>query len=192
MGGYGSTRWQWHNKKYTTDDCFRISIFRLKQEGLLTPGQVRSGSWIWHNQFSQEKRASVGYEINMKQDAAFLRLHYIHTTAWAGEKRNIDYLVPLEKTSCHFGGYRYWFICPISVDGRYCGRRVGKLFLAPGSSYFACRHCHDLTYRSSQESNKAVNELKKLDTMTLLQAINNGEVDLLNALKALPDNVLKW
>ncbi|MCA9947859.1 MAG: hypothetical protein KC449_30465, partial [Anaerolineales bacterium] len=93
---------------------------------------------------------------------------------------------------CNFGGHRYWFICPLTANGRYCGRRVGKLYLAPGSRYFACRHCQNLTYRSSQESSPAINALKKLDAMTLLQMMNNGEVDLLNGLKALPDNIFSW
>jgi hypothetical protein len=31
---------------------------------------------------------------------------------------------------------------------------VGKLYLPPGGSYYGCRHCHRLTYTSSQESGK--------------------------------------
>jgi hypothetical protein len=32
--------------------------------------------------------------------------------------------------------------------------RVGKLYLPLGSRYFGCRHCHELTYASCQESHK--------------------------------------
>ena len=31
-----------------------------------------------------------------------------------------------------------------------CGRRVRKLYLGPGGTYFACRHCYNLTYESAQ------------------------------------------
>ena len=41
---------------------------------------------------------------------------------------------------------RYWFACPA------CGGRVGGLYLAPGSRYFICRHCNNLSYNSRNES----------------------------------------
>ena len=192
MGGRGSTRWQWHDKKYTTDDCRHLSIFDLKRENLLVPGRVRSGTWVWSNRLTGERRSSIGYELSLKDGASYLRLHYTQTSGWTGEKTNVDYRVSIVTTPCHFGRHRYWFICPLTANGRYCGRRVGKLYLAPGSRYFACRHCQNLTYRSSQESNPKINALKKLDTMTLLQMLNEGEIDLLDGLKALPDNILGW
>lgn len=191
MGGYGSTRWRWHSKKYTTDNCRNISIFELKRDKLLQPDQIRSGRWVWRNAYSGEEQASVGYELNTNRPSAYLRLQYTNTS-WSGEKTELDYRVRMQTTACHFGGYRWWFICPLTVNGRYCGRRVGKLYLAPGSRYFGCRHCQDLTYRSSQESDKSVNLLKKLDTLELLQAMNNGDVDMLKGLKALPDELLRW
>jgi hypothetical protein len=51
-------------------------------------------------------------------------------------------------------GLRWWFVCPLIGQGRTCARRVGKLYLPPGSRYFGCRHCHELTYTSCQESRK--------------------------------------
>lgn len=35
-------------------------------------------------------------------------------------------------------------------NGRYCGRRVGVLYL--GGDVFACRHCYNLTYASRNAS----------------------------------------
>ena len=52
------------------------------------------------------------------------------------------------------GGVRWWFLCTLTCDGRYCGRRVGKLYLPPGGRYYGCRHCYDLTYKSCQLSHK--------------------------------------
>ena len=191
MGGFGSTRWNFHSKKLTADDCRNLSIFHLKRENLLIPGQKSSGSWIWRNRSTGEKLSSIGYELDLRGETPFLRLHYVHTSGWTEEKIKVDYEILLVTTNCHFGGQRYWFICPMTVNGRYCGRRVGKLYLAPGNPYFACRHCHDLTYRSSQESDKVVNTLKKMDTLELLQAINRGEVDFLKGWKALPRDLFQ-
>jgi hypothetical protein len=52
--------------------------------------------------------------------------------------------IPLTKTPCYFGGERFWFICPD------CHRRAGILYRPGYSSFFLCRHCHDLTYQSTQ------------------------------------------
>jgi hypothetical protein len=40
----------------------------------------------------------------------------------------------------------------LSRNGVYCGRRVAKLYEAPGAVYFGCRHCYDLSYESRNES----------------------------------------
>jgi hypothetical protein len=62
------------------------------------------------------------------------------------------YDIPLTTTPCRYGGKRYWFICPMSRSGRYCGRRVAKIYL--GDSLFACRHCYGLTYASCNASER--------------------------------------
>ncbi len=64
------------------------------------------------------------------------------------EKNDYEYKVLLDKTPCNYGGWRYWFICPLNN----CRRRVGKLYLA--GKYFGCRHCHDLTYASQNVNRK--------------------------------------
>jgi hypothetical protein len=35
-----------------------------------------------------------------------------------------------------------------------CGKRVGILYLPQGGKYFGCRHCYQLTYKSSQEQHR--------------------------------------
>jgi len=79
-------------------------------------------------------------QLKFSKDQQSLRLSYpyqqeseelvVNTTA-----------VEIAKTACHFGGHRFWFICPAK-----CGKRVGKLYYHKGA--FACRHCHDVTYKS--------------------------------------------
>lgn len=61
---------------------------------------------------------------------------------WRGEM--VTQEVMIDWTACSFGGKRPWFLCG------NCGRRVAVLY-GPGK-IFACRHCLNLTYRSSQES----------------------------------------
>ena len=58
----------------------------------------------------------------------------------------MHYTVTLVSTVPHYGGRRWWFICPIKKI------RVAKVFLPLGATRFASRKAHDLTYRSVQES----------------------------------------
>ncbi len=53
------------------------------------------------------------------------------TDRQTGEKTDYDYRIPLATTPCNLGGVRWWFICAVSKNGVYCGRRVGKLYLPP-------------------------------------------------------------
>lgn len=188
MGGYGSTRWVWHTKKATVDESRTLSIFELKRKEVLRPKSRRWGSWQWWNTYSGERTADIGYELNTIDDVPYFRIYYA-ITGWDGNKKNFDYQIRLQATPCQFGGARWWFVCPLSENGRSCEKRVAKLFLPPGGRYFGCRHCHHLTYRSSQESDKRVSALRSLDPLAILNGINDGKIDFLMGLKALPDEV---
>ena len=62
-------------------------------------------------------------------------------SAW----HSVNYNVPIMQTRCHFGGVRHWFVCPLVVNGRPCGRVCRCLYLAGMAEYFGCRECHRLT-----------------------------------------------
>lgn len=67
---------------------------------------------------------------------------------------NIHYRVSLTSVTLPSGGRRWYFRCPIVVQGRPCDRRTMKLYLPPGGLVFGCRDCHGLTYTSSQEAHR--------------------------------------
>jgi hypothetical protein len=71
-------------------------------------------------------------------------------TTQQGAKTKYNYLVELVTTHCNYGGYRWWLICP-EIN---CNNRVGTLYMPYSQNYFLCRHCHDLTYESCQESHR--------------------------------------
>ncbi len=189
MGGYGSTRWDCHTKKETVEDCLQLSIFSFKRDGLLKPDTQRAGRWVWKNSFTGKTRATINYQMQTGAKIPRLHLSYRVTRYGGKEGQDVDYWVLLHKMPCHFGGVRWWFVCPLLINGRCCGRRVGKLYLPSGGVYFGCRHCYDLTYRSSQENDKRINALKKLGAMAVLAQMNSGEIDLIQGLKALPKDV---
>lgn len=137
MGGYGSGRPGWHPKA----DQFRsIDVNRLRKAGSLKAG--KSGGWQWT--VDGEKVAS----ISMRAEPARLILIY-RIRPGGGDWESVEEPITLTESSCHYGGTRPWFLCPGVRNGRWCGKRVGKLYL--GQRYFVCRHCLRLAYSSQSE-----------------------------------------
>lgn len=142
-------RYYW-DKKDTVEECRSVSISFLKKQGYLTGYSCRSSRIFWTNSFGEET-GSIGIVVSTIEGENFVRFYYTVTDRNTGEKTDYDYKVQLTSTPCNFGGVRYWFICPLSRNGVCCGRRVAKLYKAPGGSYFGCRHCYNLSYESRNE-----------------------------------------
>ncbi len=166
MGGPGSTRWVTHSKALTVEDCRVLSIDKMAREGLIVPYHA-SGTLRWTDTATGETVATIGFTVVPEReiilpnapfhkgppppgDGIYLTLQY--TLRREDDEQHVTEKILLENTRPHFGGRRWWFTCPLRVGGRYCGRRVGKLYLPPGGKYFGCRHCYELTYTSCQES----------------------------------------
>jgi len=133
--------------KTTVEQATQLSIFKLKEFGLLS-GYCAS-TLTWTRRLSGHK-SSIGICVDTEE--LYIKVNYTVTDRNTSEKPDYDYKISLTTTPCNFGGVRYWFICPLSVNGVYCGRRTGTLYLASGGNYFGCRHCYDLSYESRNES----------------------------------------
>lgn len=152
MGGAGSGRWGWHSKRTTVEDCRTLTAHRLARDGVLAEG-VGSGTIWWTDSLSGERTSALGYRREIDGDRGVLHLCYSVPARVSGRK-DIDESILLSTTASAVGGRRWWFHCPLVVQGRLCRRRIGKLYLPPGSRYFGCRACHALTYTSCQESHR--------------------------------------
>ena len=142
MGG------SWQQKKTTVEDCSVLDVNMLVRKRSISADNSAKGIISWTTE------AGTAYEMEFECDRGrALRLRY-----QSGSKI-YDYVIPLIKTPTKpFGGQHYWFLCPetdydLERDQTIvCRKRVGKLYLPPGSTTFACRHCYNLTYRSCQTS----------------------------------------
>jgi hypothetical protein len=151
MGGYGSGFRG--TPKTTVEDCRSIDSSRWQREGILRPFYAGyNGRWFWMDPATRKELASIRYEANCGETSGSIRLYYSITRQQ--NKNVLDYKIRLATTQTPWGKLRWWFICPLVVDGRACGRRVRKLYLPGGERYFGCRHCYNLTYTSCQESHK--------------------------------------
>ena len=133
--------------KTTVEEATQLSIFKLKEFGLLRG--FAATTLTWTRRLSGHK-SSIGILVNTGE--LYVKVNYTVTDRNTGDRTDYDYRISLTTTPCHFGGVRYWFICPLIKNGVYCGRRTGTLYLASGGNYFGCRHCYDLSYESRNES----------------------------------------
>jgi hypothetical protein len=158
MGGSGSTRWGFESTAQTVDSALGMPTTHLREGLNRIADGTASASW---GALQWSRRGSVfstiGYRLTPRASGhrgiVQVRLQYT-TTRYNGEKIESDYTVLAIATVPHFGGRRWWWLCPLTKHDRPCMRRVGKLYLPSGASYFGCRHCYGLTYTSCQESHK--------------------------------------
>ena len=138
MGGFGSGRQSGH---LAVESGLTLDINQLLRQKNMGAGRHTLGGLVWHNITTGEKIASIGFEACLLDlDEAWARLHYsVNGTPQ-------DYRVLLSTTRCHYGGRRWWWVCPRS------GRRVAKLYLPPGATIFAARHVYRLAYRSQRDT----------------------------------------
>jgi hypothetical protein len=144
MGGIGSGR-VWYGGaggaggKYATEDFRSIDIRWLKKQGYLKPGISRILSWsITKSDGETKQTGSIIY--HMEEDRMILSYR---SRVNGGQWAEVEQVIRFDRTPCHFGGFREWFLCP------GCGRRVAVLYGA--GKLFLCRHCYNLCYTCQQE-----------------------------------------
>jgi len=155
-------------KAVPVEDCRSLDLNELLRRRLLTPGHSRAGSLRWTQATTGKEVGSVGYLVEWEEERAVLTFRYGVTRG--GEREEVDEPVRLVTSRPPLGGLRWWFVCPLVVNGTPCRKRVSKLYLPPGGKLFGCRSCYRLTYRSVQEHNGRVAALLK-DPDGLFQAV---------------------
>jgi hypothetical protein len=138
MGGYGSGR---SGERPTIESALRLDIDSMMGWGAIKPGSHLAGGM------------RLGDDTDVKFEShthdpwdSWLRLRYTVADYWSGEETKIDDRIYLATTRPHFGGLRWWFVCP------HLNRRVRKLYLPPGGHHFWSRCAYRLAYASQRET----------------------------------------
>lgn len=142
MGGYGSTRWNWERTRTDTAGLLRLDVRWLARRGSLRPGTVCTLTWTGDDGEPAGTIATI-----MSREHRCLTLTYSTRRHGEPDWTPRTERVRLDTTACHYGGERWWFLCP------QCHTRRAVLFSAGG--VFACRTCHDLAYSSTREDDAA-------------------------------------
>jgi hypothetical protein len=156
----------------TCESCPSIDVREWHRQGRLQSGQQFSWSWTCGGE-------SAG-SISERVESAAVVLRYRSCSSGSSECKAIEQRVPISLTTCHLGGVRPWFLCPVYCDSRYCGRRAAILYCA--GDLFACRRCYRLLYASQQQTplHRALEQARKIRTRL------GGSADLLEPFPAKP------
>jgi hypothetical protein len=131
MGGFGSGR---PARGPTVETSLALPASTFVRQHHFQPGARFAGLMRWGT------RAEISFEVLAHSNTASVRLRYV-----VNDGTPKDYRIWLESWPCHYGGHRWWWICPVS------GRRATKLLLPPGATVFAHRKAYRLTYQSQRD-----------------------------------------
>lgn len=125
-----------YSKKTECDSLDRLDIAEFNKAGMLNTG----GSWIC--------KCNSGFIVKISVFLSEINSYITikHKIEEVGEIKDFEIKIPLVSTPCNLSGKRYWFACRMVRNGFCCSRKVRVLFRV--DNYFACRHCHRLTYES--------------------------------------------
>lgn len=142
MGGWGSGR---KSGRETTEDYRQFDVRKLTRDHF-RPGMLFT--WKWS---SRRGDASIGFTSEANRIVVDYR-HKANGEGW----ESLKYPIYLDRTRCHLGGERTWFLCP-RVG---CGRRVAILYVG---RYLLCRKCRSLAYQCQRESplNRSLSRAQK-------------------------------
>src|SRR5262245_41416945 len=117
MGGSGSGRWyRWETAKTTVEQSLAVSISQFR--GKLVDGAAGTLTWT----LSDGRQASASFGVEVPWDERIVTLSY---RLASGQDVSVRLLTEISYPN--FGGCRWWFTCPLVVNGRACQRRVGKV-----------------------------------------------------------------
>ena len=142
--------------KTKADSLIKLSVAYLRKNGFFR-GVVSGDIIIPYGWEGPANSYNITVSL-LDKDDSYVEFSYASLQP-DGQYKDFKYRVPLVTTACRYGGIRYWFRCSATVNGKYCGKRVAVLF--KNGDYFACRHCHSLSYAS--RSSKGAYGLGKID-----------------------------
>ena len=136
MGGYGSGR---RSDRWTTDDCVRINLSKLKQLGMLQRHCMSRHEQVW-SQYGQAIAKLV-----LVTDVHCLKSSPCLTIKGYAFGKAIDGVIQLDEYALPYGGERWYELCPRT------GRRSAVLVLPPGEVQFASVSGWNVAYSSERE-----------------------------------------
>jgi hypothetical protein len=160
--------------RLTVEQCAAFRVTELTRAGVFraAPGTPCFCQWTDSRRLETWRAA---FRL-VRQYGGDLNIHFDYRVAsgFHGPQRVMTDAVPVTSTPCRFGGFKWWFHCPNTLNGTPCGRRVRVLYARPNESHFACRKCLNLTYDSAQMHDKRIDALLRRPAEEVLRLLHSG------------------
>lgn len=148
MGGYGSGI---SGCKPKSEQVRKIDIRYMNRNGMLEFGASTTWNWSYGDKILEGISIDCwGNTLTLHQD---------------NDPKHIEQSILLTWTSCHYGGQRPWFLCPV------CNRRAAILYMASAS--LSCSKCQNITYYSRCET-KLDRLLRKKNKLRKRLTVDDG------------------
>ena len=182
-------------RKLAVEECAALHIRELMRNRIFDLGFTS-----WHElvlaEFCPGTLRSMPFVLQMTargNECLFFRFP-APSSHFTGESV-VQYEIEIVPEPCRFGGNRRFFKCPLILNGIACENRVSKLYLPPGTIYWGCRTCYNLTYRTVQEHDKRVDALARLGRDALEVALQGDSLQksllALKAIQKLRERILR-
>lgn len=150
MGDFGSGR---RSNRWASDDCVQLRLSTLRRDRALQRGVMARREHRWHCGDGLVARLTIITDADCLEPSPCLR---IEGTAFG---RQINQYISLESQPLHFGGERWYALCPLT------GRRCTTLVLPPDKQFFASTFGWRIPYSSQREgrverSQRAIDKLE--------------------------------
>lgn len=136
MGGYGSGR---RTHRATTDECLQIRLPDLKRLGMIKRHCMNRQTLTWRCDGLISAQLTIVSDVHCREASPCLKI------TGTAHGRQIDCLVWLDQQPMHFGGERWYALCPST------GKRCTTLVLPPGKTHFASVSGWGVAYGSQRE-----------------------------------------
>jgi len=161
-------RYSWSNRR-TVEECRKLDVARLVRDDIILQEDSSYSAESLHRISWPNGFEAIAQYHGDKNDGGTLRLIY----TIRGERIEDHIEITSIPSPLRPWRRRYFLLCPGLADP--CDRRVGKLYLPPGEGRFACRHCHNLTYRSSKEHDKRLDRFRNLPPEEIARALKSPD-----------------
>jgi hypothetical protein len=159
MGSTRSGRWRQHTRATTVEAVpLTLQLDRTTAAAIRTGGAYHM-RWRWWPDWPEPPQEST-LLLQVVEHGRAVILQY----QASGSEHEVTERVPVVTANLTYGQRLFW-LCP------GCDQRVGVLY---SLGLFRCRHCHGLTYRSAQESDRRVYALARGAQPPAAPATNAG------------------
>ena len=154
MGGFGSGR---KSLRPAFEASLRIDLSTPHVKAIVDRHEAVTGRWTWSS--SGQAVGAVRYVFEpLGATSAELTLSYAIASTPQTQT------IALAATRPHFGGLRWWFVCP-ALARQGTRSLVRCICLPSGASAFASRAAHRLNYQSQKDSRDLLRFIERLEAM---------------------------